>query len=180
MTAEQKICNAFLDMLETTPFTEIKANDLAKRATVARSSFYFYFDSVFSVLDHLENEFIRGISDEYATIYKLGVKKSGRISTQDTIRPTIEYVGQHLREFRILSGPNGSRSFQDKLLQRAENVGIVLYCDGSIPTYEVMLRLNIMAGAQWYLYRWWANHEDQVSTEDILRFVSDFMDKLSF
>lgn len=180
MTAEQKICDTLLDMMETTPFTEIKASDLAKRANVSRSSFYFYFDSIYSVLDKLEDDFIHGISDEYSTIYKLSVNRSGRMSTEDTIRPTIEYVGRHLRQFRILSGSNASHSFQEKLLQRAENVGIVLYCDGTVPTHEVMLRLNTMAGAQWYIYRWWANHEKDVSIDDIVSYVTQTVDKLSF
>ena len=180
MTAEHQICATLLDMMESTPYTEIKASDLAKRAGVSRSSFYFYFDSVYAVLDRLENDFIHGISDDYTTIYKLSMNRSGRIGTKETIRPTIAFVGRNLRQFRLLSGPNGSPTFQEKLLKRAESVGVVLYCDGKLSRQEIMLRFNTMAGAQWYIYRWWSNHEQEVSQEEIIDYVAKLVDGLTF
>ena len=179
MTTEQLICTKMLDMMENTSFASIKASELAKEAGISRSTFYFYFDSVYAVLDKLEDDLISGISDDYATIYRLSLNRSGRISCRDSIRPTIEFVGRHLRQFRILSGPNGSPRFQEKLLERAERVGRVLYSAQQISPKEIMLKYNLMAGAQWYIYKWWANHESDFTAEDIIDYVAGFLDKIS-
>ena len=46
----QAILQAVRELLEETPFAELSVCTISDRAGVARSGFYFYFDSKYSVL----------------------------------------------------------------------------------------------------------------------------------
>lgn len=46
----QAIMQAVRDLLEETPFAELSVSSISQRAGVARSGFYFYFDSKYAVL----------------------------------------------------------------------------------------------------------------------------------
>jgi AcrR family transcriptional regulator len=46
---EAYICAKFLDLVETKPFYTIKVKELAEYASISRSTFYLYFDSIYAV-----------------------------------------------------------------------------------------------------------------------------------
>ena len=50
---EQAILEGAYDILRTTPLRNVSIDDLAKRAGLSRSSFYFYFESKWQVLSAL-------------------------------------------------------------------------------------------------------------------------------
>ncbi len=49
----QAIVQAVRELLEEEPFAELSVSTISDRAGVARSGFYFYFDSKYSVLAHI-------------------------------------------------------------------------------------------------------------------------------
>ncbi len=50
------ILTAVRELLQETPFAELSVSTISDRAGVARSGFYFYFDSKYSVLAHILGE----------------------------------------------------------------------------------------------------------------------------
>jgi AcrR family transcriptional regulator len=49
----QAIVQAVRELLEEKPFAELSVSTISDRAGVARSGFYFYFDSKYAVLAHI-------------------------------------------------------------------------------------------------------------------------------
>ncbi len=50
------IVQAVRELLEEKPFAELSVSTISDRAGVARSGFYFYFDSKYAVLAHIIGE----------------------------------------------------------------------------------------------------------------------------
>lgn len=57
------IVQAVRELLEEKPFSELSVSMISDRAGVARSGFYFYFDSKYAVLAHLVGEAGRELDD---------------------------------------------------------------------------------------------------------------------
>src|SRR3954452_2719022 len=52
----EAILNAVHDLLREKPFSDLSVSTISDRAGVARSGFYFYFDSKYAVLAHIVGE----------------------------------------------------------------------------------------------------------------------------
>ena len=172
MITEEIICAKFLEMLDSTPYTKIKASDLAKTAGISRSSFYFYFDSISAVLRHLEDEFVAGLPDDEAVIRSyIAHEHHGKSLAQSTTLAA-EYWGKNLDVFRILSGPNGDPSFQQRLHVRTCRI-LDKFFGASVPNIRKQLLAEAMSAAQWAMYRWWANHPKEVTIEELAKHVAE-------
>ena len=61
---KDKIKEAFLEMLETTPIEKIKVKDLAQKCNISRQTFYYYYYDIFSILQYIfENETQKALED---------------------------------------------------------------------------------------------------------------------
>lgn len=69
--SEKLICEKLLDILEITPFQTIKVTEFVRFAGISRSCFYLYFDSIYSVVQKLEDDFIEGLTEENQVIIPL-------------------------------------------------------------------------------------------------------------
>ncbi|CAN5481474.1 TetR/AcrR family transcriptional regulator [soil metagenome] len=59
----QAIVTAVKELLEETPFAELSVSTISDRAGVARSGFYFYFDSKYAVLAQILDEATRELEE---------------------------------------------------------------------------------------------------------------------
>ncbi len=173
MIIEKQICECLLDLMEEKPYHKIKVSELVKNAGISRSSFYFYYESIPDVVEQIENNFIKGISDESTAAMRIVSGQANNVSFSDLIRPTIQYVYSHLRVFRILTGPNGNSAFQTRLTERIYNIYNILHSASQANSrIDKTLICELMSGAQWSLYKWWANHEKDASVDDMVEFVT--------
>lgn len=102
---EAYICDKFLDLVENEPFYQIKVKQLVEYAGISRSTFYTYFDSIYDVVQKLEDDFLEGFYPEdiaFSVLIKNDLSKA---------LEQIEYVKRHARTLRLLCGPNGDSGF---------------------------------------------------------------------
>lgn len=165
MRTEPLVCSKLLDIMETKPYTQIRVSELVKEAGVSRSSFYFYFDSIETVLHKVEDDLIA----TFPTPDKLSIDIAYRKfpSSDNIVSATTEKLAKNLRTFRILSGPNGSLSFHDKMYDRVRRIIFLYYGASGISKKYLEMMTAFLAGSQWELYRWWANHEDEITQEEV-------------
>ena len=50
---KDKIKDAFLEMLETTPIEKIKVKDIAEKCHISRQTFYYHYYDIFSILKYI-------------------------------------------------------------------------------------------------------------------------------
>ncbi len=179
MTIENTILAKMIDLLETTPYDKIKVTKFIQYANISRSSFYFYFDSISAVLDRIENDFIAGMPDEISTISRVCTHSKNPHSYLQIIKPVWDYIGAHMRLFRILSGPNGRIEFQKKVETRIRKINEVLYhLTSSLSEQEQMIACEIAVAMQWHIYQWWANHHDMVHYDVLVSFFAKYTEKV--
>ena len=177
---EERICASLIDMMEKVNFSDIKVSELINYTKISRSTFYFYFSSIPDVLDKMENDFINGISDEYTAISRISEHRQKNAPAEDLILPTITFVGNNLRLFRILCGSNGNPQFRTKLQDRIKRIANISFSHAAhISPARMALTCEFMASAQWAIYSWWATHENEITIAEMCSFVSDYLSSLN-
>lgn len=174
MTTDQKICNTLLDMMETQHINKIKVSELIKLADVSRSTFYFYFDSISAVMEQIEKDFIINFSDDATTTYRMLLRKQRQDSYNVPLRPALTALQKELRIFRILSGPNNTEHFQELLRERITRIYFMNHTSSSKSEKEKHMICELLSGGQWYIYKYWANHPDELTLDDVVSFLSRF------
>ncbi len=113
---EDVICATFLDMAEKTSVFKIKVKDLCEQAEVNRNSFYVNFDSIYAVLQKIEDDFFDGLAEESSLAHP---QKITRTYLQKTIMASVlvsRYLDKNEKVCRILLGENGDMAFQIRLM----------------------------------------------------------------
>lgn len=179
MNTRGMICEMVIDNLDRMPMKEIKVSQVTRDAEISRSTFYFYFDSIESAVDAIEDDFISGISDEATAITRIHTSHKNSIKTEKMIEPTVSYVDRNLKTFRVLSGPNGDPNFRKKLCDRIYYIYNALYTTIESENYRSALTCELMASAQWAIYSWWANHADEATEAEIINYISQFLKEMA-
>jgi AcrR family transcriptional regulator len=160
---EGLICSKFLDLMDTKPFYKIKVTEFAQYADIGRSTFYLYFDSIYSVVQKIEDDFIAGLGVEEDTS-ETAVRKN----FYSAIRNYIRYIKPRLRTVRILTGPNGDSGFEARLYRQTLSVCQVLTENESTKSKNNKdVQTAFIAGGIIALLKYWANHENSYTEDDI-------------
>ena len=169
MTGTQRqICETLVDLMEDKPFDKIKVTELAAHAGVSRSTFYTYFDSIYDVLQAIEDEFLANIIDE---------KDIGLDNDMDVLAKNFVFVRDNLRTLQVLLGPNGEPSFSARFANRSRRVLSSIADDVRSPLTTTQLDIvnEFSKAGKLQVFRWWAVHKNDVSVNEII----DMMDRLS-
>ena len=105
---ETLICEKLIEMMEDTSFFDIKVTDFVKFAGVSRSMFYLYFNSLYDVLQKIEDDFIDGLLSEKEVVSSTKIKRDNKIDS--TIIAKTEYIKKNKKILRVLTGKNGDPS----------------------------------------------------------------------
>lgn len=173
MNTEKLICIKLIEMMEKRPYYEIKVTDLVRYAGISRSSFYTYFDSIFSVLQKIEDDFIEGMPEEHYINYKT-------MKDDEEGRARFEYIKKNIKAYRVLTGPNGDPSFDARLANRNRRVIDNLKCDKNlkISDLEKQLLNEFFMGGKTSIFRWWSYHVDDIEVDEMLRVTKEIINTL--
>jgi hypothetical protein len=160
---EELICSNLLDLMDTKPFYKIKVTEFVQYVGIGRSTFYFYFDSIYSVVQKIEDDFIAGLGVE-EDVSETSVKGN----YYSAIRNYIRYIKPRLKIVRILTGPNGNTGFEARLYRQTLKVCQVLIENESTKSRnEKDAQTAFIAGGIIALLKYWANHENRYTEDDI-------------
>ena len=123
------ICDRMLDMLEERPLHEIKVKHLTDFCGISRNTFYTYFDSIYAVVQRIEDQYLEGFFPE-AVARAVLVKGDASANVAHLLE-----LDNDARAMRILSGPNGDAYFQERLGRRIRGICNKLW-DESGSTYS--------------------------------------------
>lgn len=113
--SKQMIRQEVLSLLKTTPFYKIKIKDLATRLNISRSTFYSYYESIYDVIQEMEDEFMA----DMVSLECMNLLDSNHVNTAPiTTLRTMEYIYNNKEVFLALTGPNGDASFSIRLEAR--------------------------------------------------------------
>lgn len=113
---EDYIEDRFLDLVEEKPFYSIKVKELVEYSNIARSTFYTRFNSIFDVVQRMEDRFIEGFYpiDSARLVLLEGSALDAAIQSR--------YVAENARVINLLTGPNGDPYFSKRLEKHIEDI----------------------------------------------------------
>lgn len=112
--AEKRFFDALISLLKKKNFGTISVMDIVKEAKASRSTFYFYFESKYQLLEDLENILIGGFTDIMLDLRNDGKDKYYESISQKQNQHFIEYfkyIKKHSRAFDVLLNSDSQTGF---------------------------------------------------------------------
>lgn len=126
---EDYISDRFLDLVEEKPFYSIKVKELVEYSSIARSTFYAHFDSIFDVVQRMEDRFLEDFYPIESARQVLLEGSSLGAAMQS------RYVMENARVVDLLTGPNGDPYFSKRLEKHIEDICHRIWAE-SEPSYS--------------------------------------------
>ncbi len=160
---EDYICDRFLDLVEKKPFYRIKVKELTEYAKIGRSTFYLYFDSIYAVIQKIEDRFMEGFLPDAEA---LPILEHGMI--EFAYRQNA-YMKEHTRELILLTGPNGDPMFEYRLEKRMKDLNDAVWSRNDTNYSSAMKDcLGSYLGAGFVAFiKWWILHEGEYTEEEL-------------
>lgn len=164
---ETLICQKLIDMMETTSFFDIKVKDFVEFAGISRSTFYLYFDSLYDVLQKIEDDFLDGMFSESVTVQTVKTRQMEKPNAHFAIK--VEYIERNKRLFSILLGPNGDPSFSARLVNRYKRIVTESWRGNqTIDQEHIELLSEYVAAGQIQALKWWVSREPEMDLSDVM------------
>ncbi len=96
------IRQALFDLMEDNPISKITVTDICKKADINRSTFYSYYEDVYSLLSSIQNDMFENVMLS--------------LSSENWFEDLLELVDKNRDLCRVLIGPHGDSSFMRQLL----------------------------------------------------------------
>lgn len=168
---KQLICRKLLELMKTQHYESIKVTDLVKYIGIGRSTFYSHFDSIYSVLQYIEDDFIAGLPTPDTNI------KETLISDRRVKTEYLNHVKKNKQTYLVLHGPNGDPSFKVRLANHSRRV-LASISTPTGSTYSAMERRAIYEfyqGGNDRLISWWLEHDDDISVSNMVTLMEQLM-----
>jgi AcrR family transcriptional regulator len=112
---KQKIQTQLSSMMESSDLHTIKVNRLTDALGIGRGTFYMYYDSIYSVLQEIEDKFFDELSKKTrSTFYRHPLNNRYNHEPHPAILHAFCFLQQHSYLCRVLWGPHGCLSFQTR------------------------------------------------------------------
>ena len=178
---KRRLQEAFMQLYKKTPLERIAVRQIAELAGVTRSTFYVYYDSVYGILEAIENELQEGMGkyfEKYSEDMLERGEEGGPLADYGALEPYesnikwFEYCRQHRDYLLILLGPHGDPSFEYKLRKNLKvDINRMMDEDGMLNDYLRDYFVEYVVGATLSLMRYWLERAD-LSAEEVVIVVN--------
>lgn len=166
---DRKIREAFISLMEEEGFQNIRIKEIVTRAEINRGTFYLHYEDKYDLLDHVEQDMIRGfieLGDQAQdNLWQKNIDLSGALLPY--FRSFTEYVRANGKLFILLLGQNGDPTFSNRLMQTIQNFwnDRLLAAHFTVPAHYA---LAVLSGSMISLIDEWVKDGFQ---EDIEEFI---------
>ena len=164
---KRKLQDALMTLYKKSSIEKITVRQVVELAGVTRSTFYAYYDSVYSALEAIEDELQSGLGP-YFEQYSGGILEKAALKPFDSNVKWFDYCRAHREYLLILLGPNGDPSFTYKLRKRLKvDINRMMDEDGMLNDNLRKYVVEYVTGATLSLMYYWLENDDNLSAGDI-------------
>lgn len=110
------IRRAFTELLaEKKDITAITVSELAARADISKTTFYYHYDDIYAVAEEFENELIGTLSAELDKLARRVADDGGVMDFNSYTKGIIAFLRENEDSYRMAMGASSPRLFLDKL-----------------------------------------------------------------
>ena len=166
---ENLFCEKLIDLMEEKPLHQIRTTELVKCARTCRSTFYNYFDSVYAVLQKIEDDFFFELEKAIASHATQMKRDNPENIVAETVKFSTMYIKKNAKLIRVLTGTNGSLSFISKLknIMRQANVNTISFTNPKLTKAQENFYYEYILAGQFSIVIWYAQHEAGLSDKDV-------------
>lgn len=148
-------------------FEKITVGQIAEKAGITRSTFYVYYDSIFSLLESIEKDLIKGLGPYFEDYSSSILERNDRKPYDSTVH-WFEFCKENQYYLSVLLGPNGDPSFEYRLRKQLKaDINRMMDRDGMKNDYLRKYAVEYVAGATLSLTRFWVDSRENLSAEEI-------------
>ncbi|MCM3627012.1 TetR/AcrR family transcriptional regulator [Paenibacillus glycanilyticus] len=153
------IMDTFLHIYESLPLERIHIKMLTEAADINRGTFYLHFFNLEDLITSIENEHLEAIKERGNKARHLYLSEKNGEFMQYFI-PIFQYMEQHHKVLRILTGPHSRPHFREGLLKvirqnaLARFESILSSCNGADLIKRDLLMESVINGNLGILVRW--------------------------
>lgn len=175
---QQQIRSALLSLMSSKKFDDISVSDVAQEAQISRSTFYFYYDSKYELLEELEAELISGFLD-----IMLRLRNNGKDNYYNSIsagyceffEEYFRYIKAYFYEFKIFFDSNESTGFMSRFSRAIMQVRLkTIQLWNNYPNIEYITnnpvriyREEILSSLYVSLFATWINRNMDLSEKEM-------------
>ncbi len=163
---KDEIKNQLIKMLKNNHITKVKVKDITDALHIGRSTFYLYFDSVYSVLQEIEDEYFAELKKISASFWDYKIDPKYCETPHPLLYNSFSYMHENREISNVLWGPYGDPVFQvgcKRMLKEAffpKNKAVELF------PYDTELHTNFIIGGHMEILNLWLKNDHGVSAED--------------
>lgn len=173
LKTKKAIRSAFADLISVKDIDNITIKELSDTADISRKTFYYYYDSVWSLVDDIQNE----LADTLCDLIKTIEFKFSQDAYSIIIAMFKDVLKQDYKLYRAVFYSNQNPVLTDKILEAFKKKIRETYISRVISSDEdADLALNFVLGGAFQAFRKWFKDESSHSAEDFIKMVVTLTD----
>lgn len=173
---EERIISAVLDLMSESDVRHITVSGICEKAGVNRTTFYAHFDSVYSVMDRIENK----ISEEMFSAYTVKNANLDSTFSYDSFVIFLEHVRKHQHFYRTFFNFRKEFTLSFDSMQFWE-VAIKPYYKkaGIVSEREINYYYSFFYSGFVTVVKDWVNNDCRESETDIARIIKNCVPQIN-
>ena len=161
--------------MRTQDIHTIKVKQITDALNISRSTFYLYYNSVFEVLDVIEDTLITNIENISKLFWSYPPNEHYLRTAHPVILKTLEYVKENKEYSKVLWGPYGDPGFKIKCRRLIRNAFFPPHLIETSPGNDSLYEIAFLTGGHLELVNCWIQMDCQYDIEKLTLLVYRLM-----
>ncbi|MGP7817141.1 TetR/AcrR family transcriptional regulator [Niallia sp. 01092] len=142
------IRDALTELMEQKGFDGITVRDLTEKADINRGTFYLHYRDKYDLLEQSEEEILQVLKQKQSQMKELSIEDIYAFHAKNKPLPFVVKVFEYLQEnaafMKVVLGPKGDPSFQEKLKELMKN-NLLLHIFDKAKEEDMMVPVEIFS-----------------------------------
>ncbi len=165
--AKLMIRKQLLVVLKTEDIHSVKIREIIDPLEISRSTFYLYYDSIFSVLQEIEDEFFDGMAKLSGEMRSYLPNNKYLSEPHPCIVKTLSFMRDNKETAKVLWGPYGDQMFRNRCRNMVQEAFFPEYIYDDIKADETPYWISFMIGGHLDLINFWISNDCEYPIEDL-------------
>lgn len=173
--AKKHIQNQLLEKMKQQNIHTIKVSHLVDSINLSRSTFYLYYDSVFSVLQDIEDTFFDGLESIANNFWSYPPNNHYLNEPHPIILKAMYYLRDYKEIAKVLWGPYGDQLFKVRCRKMIRHAFFPKHIFKTFEKPDTIYNIAFMIGGHLELVNCWIDNDCSYDVEEITLLIYKLM-----
>jgi AcrR family transcriptional regulator len=164
---KQKIQTQLLSMMENSDLRRIKVSRLTDILGIGRGTFYMYYDSIYDVLQEIEDKFFAKLKETGSDFYAYPFNCRYNHEPHPDILQALCFLQENNYLCRLLWGPHGCASFQARCKKMIRNRFFPKVLQDKLSDKYSELKITSFVAGHCELVTHWLSYYSDLAAEQV-------------